>query len=473
MPDQQHHELQAPWSRSDRFLPRTVVQPLQEFMQASTAGSLVMLLAAITAIAWANSPWSQAYHDLWATEFALNLGRWELALDLRHWVNDALMTIFFLLVGLEIKRELTTGELRQVRQAALPVVAAIGGMVAPALIYVALTLGREGGAGWGIPMATDIAFALGVLTLAARHAPPSLKPMLLTLAIVDDIGAILVIALFYSDGLSLAWLQAGAVVLVLIVIARQVGIRSTAVYWILGAVLWLEFLEAGIHPTITGVILGLLTPAVAFQRSAAVSELAARTAEQTKDAIDVDSDAHWWFRLSELSREAVSPLVRIEHQLLPWSSFLIVPLFALANAGVELSFDALRGAATGAVGLGVFLGLVVGKPLGIWLASAVAIRTGLARLPRGVTLRHVALMGVTAGIGFTVSLFIAELAFDAEMLRDEAKIAILAASLVAGVVGLVLFRVTGEPADPATVSEEVADPSAPGGGDEGSVSAAP
>ena len=296
--------------------------------------------------------------------------------------------------------------------------------------------------------------------------------MLLTLAIIDDIGAILVIALFYSDGLSLAWLLASAAVLVAIVIARQAGIRSTAVYWILGAMVWLGFLEAGIHPTITGVILGLLTPAVAFQGSSAVSELATRAAEQTGGVTDVaDVDAHWT-RLSELSREAVSPLVRIEHQLLPWSSFLIVPLFALANAGVQLSLDAVRVAVTGAVGLGVFFGLVVGKPLGIWLASAVAVRTGLARLPRGVTLRHVALMGVTAGIGFTVSLFIAELAFDAEMLRDQAKIAILAASLVAGVVGLVLFRVTGGLADPATVSEEVADPSVPGGGAEGPTSTA-
>jgi Na+:H+ antiporter, NhaA family len=443
MPEQHHLELRVPWSRSDRFLPRTVVRPLQEFMQASTAGSLVMLVAAIVAVVWANSPWRDGYHDLWATEFAVNLGRWELDLDLRHWVNDGLMTGFFLLVGLEIKRELMTGELRHFRHAALPVLAAIGGMVVPAVIYLALNVRGEGGDGWGIPMATDIAFTLGVLAIAARHAPSNLKPLLLTLAIVDDIGAILVIALFYSGGLSVAWLEASAVVLLVVLLCRRVGVRSMGVYWVLGAVLWLEFFEAGLHPTITGVIMGLLAPAVPFQRPAAVSDLARVTADETRDDLAVaDEDAHWWLRLSELSREAVSPLVRTEHMLLPWSSFVIVPLFALANAGVEISAVALRGALTGAVGLGVVLGLVVGKPLGIWVASAIAVRTGIARLPSGVSLRHVAIMGVTAGIGFTVSLFIAELAFPSQALRDEAKLAILIASLLAGVAGLLLFRMS-------------------------------
>ena len=414
-----------------------------------------MLAAVVVALAWANSPWGDTYERFWHTEFSFVLARWELDLDLRHWVNDGLMTVFFLLVGLEIKRELATGELRQLRSAALPIVAAVGGMVVPAALFVAVNAGGAGEQGWGIPMATDIAFALGVLTLAAKHAPPSLKPMLLTLAIVDDIGAILVIAIFYSGGLSFAWLEAGAAVLVAVVVLRQIGVRAMGVYWVLGAVLWLELYNAGIHPTIAGVILGLLAPAEPFQRPAAVSAEARKTAEETSDDVAVaDQDAPAWLRLAVLSREAVSPLARTEHALLPWSSFVIVPIFALANAGVVLSGEALAGAATGAVGVGVFLGLVVGKPLGIWLASVIAVRTGIAVLPSGVRMIHVALMGVTAGIGFTVSLFIAELAFPGSELLAQAKIAILVASLVAGVDGLLLFRMAAVTRDDTALGDE-------------------
>jgi NhaA family Na+:H+ antiporter len=317
-------------------------------------------------------------------------------------------------------------------------------MVVPAGIYLAINAGGPGSAGWGVPMATDIAFALGVLTLAARHAPPGLKPLLLTLAIVDDIGAILVIALFYGDGLSLVWLELGAVVLVVTVVLRQIQVRAMPVYWVLGALLWLELQNAGIHPTIAGVLMGLLAPAAPFHRPRAVSAEAERIAAATRDDPQPqDLDAHLWLRLASLSREAVSPLARVEHMLLPWTSFVIVPLFALANAGVEISGEALGGAASGAVGIGVFLGLVVGKPIGIWTASVVAVRSGIARLPAGVGSVHVLLMGVTAGIGFTVSLFVSELAFRGEDLRDEAKLAILAASLVAGTVGLLLFRTFG------------------------------
>jgi NhaA family Na+:H+ antiporter len=293
-------------------------------------------------------------------------------------------------------------------------------------------------------MATDIAFALGVLTLAARHAPPNLKPLLLTLAIVDDIGAILVIALFYGDGLSLVWLELGVVVVVVTVVLRQIHVRAMPVYWVLGALLWLELQNAGIHPTIAGVLMGLLAPAAPFQRPRAVSDEAERIAAATQDDPERhDVDAHLWLRLASLSREAVSPLARVEHMLLPWTSFVIVPLFALANAGVEITGGALGGAASGAIGLGVFLGLVVGKPVGIWFASVVAVRMRIARLPVGVRTADVLLMGVVAGIGFTVSLFVSELAFRGEDFRDEAKLAILAASLVSGVAGLMLFRAFG------------------------------
>jgi NhaA family Na+:H+ antiporter len=443
MPEDTHPEIVAPWSRSDRYLPRTVLRPLQEFLQTSSASGLFMLAAVAVALVWANSPWGEGYERFWHTEFAITLGRWDLDLDLRHWVNDGLMTFFFLLVGLEIKRELVTGELRQIRSSALPVMAAFGGMLVPAGIYLLFNAGGEGASGWGIPMATDIAFALGVLTLSARYASPSLKPLLLTLAIVDDIAAILVIALFYSAGLSLVWIEAGLGVVLAIVVLRRIGVRATGIYWALGALLWLELYNAGLHPAIAGVVLGLLAPATPFQRPAAVSREARRTAEDTSDDLSVaDQDAPSWLRLAALSREAVSPLARTEHLLLPWSSFVIVPLFALANAGVRLSWDAIGGAATGAVGLGIVLGLVVGKPVGIWLISMFAVRVGVAVMPTGVRGFDILLMGTTAGIGFTVSLFIAELAFRGELLA-QAKIAILTASLVAGVAGLVLFRLKG------------------------------
>ncbi|GIU97883.1 MAG: Na(+)/H(+) antiporter NhaA [Actinomycetota bacterium] len=443
MAEHHHLELRAPWSRSDRYLPRTILRPLQDFLETSTASGVVMLVAVVVALAWANSPWGDTYERFWGAEVSFALARWELGLDLRHWVNEGAMTIFFLLVGLEIKRELTTGELRNLRTATLPIAAAIGGMVVPAGIYLALNAGGPGEAGWGIPMATDIAFALGVLTLAAKHAPSNLKPLLLTLAIADDIGAIIVIALFYGGALSFAWLEAAAVVLGVIVVARRIGVRAIGVYGVLGAVFWLELHNAGIHPTMAGVVLGLLAPAVPFQRPAAVSREARRMAEQTSDDVEIaDEDAPSWLRLAALSREAISPLARTEHTLLPWSSFVIVPIFALANAGVRLSGESVAGVFSGTVALGVFLGLTVGKPLGIWLASTIAVRTGIGALPSGVRMRHVALMGVTAGIGFTVSLFIAELAFAGAELLDEAKLAILAASLVAGAAALLLFRAT-------------------------------
>ena len=439
--------LRVPWSRSERTLPRRIVQPLQSFLDAEASSAVLLLAAAAVAIVWANSPWRESYADLWSTDLTLRLGGWSLSEDLRHWVNDGLMTLFFVVVGLEIKREFLTGELRDGRAAAVPVVAALGGMVVPALIYVALNAGGTGSAGWGIPMATDIAFALGVLTLAARTAPPSLKPFLLTLAIVDDIGAILVIAVVYSADLSLGPLVVAAGLLVATVALQRLDVRAASVYLGLGLGVWLAFLESGVHPTIAGVILGLLTPAAAFQRPKAVSDEAVRTAGSTVDEPQPpDADAPQWLRLAELSRDAVSPLARAEAALHPWTSYVVIPVFALANAGVALSADALRGSATSRVTLGVVLGLVVGKILGISLASALAVRTGLGRLPAGCGWREVIGVSAMAGIGFTVSLFITDLAFDAPATADLARIGIFAASVLAGAVGWAILRV-GSSAD--------------------------
>lgn len=437
--------VRQPFSRSDRRLAVRVAKPLQSFLDAEAASGLLLLGATIVALVWANSPWKTSYDDLWHTTLTVRFGSWSVAEEARHWVNDGLMSLFFLVVGLEIKREVTTGELRTLRAAALPAIAAIGGMVVPAGIYLAVTAGGAGAGGWGVPMATDIAFALGVLTLAARHAPAGLKPFLLTLAIVDDIGAILVIAVVYSSGIS--WGALGVAVLVVagILLLQRIQVRAAPPYLLLGVALWLALFRSGVHPTIAGVLLGLLTPAVPFQRPRAVSEEAHRVADETVDVPDPpDADAEQWMYLEWLSREAVSPLARVEALLHKWTTGLIIPLFALANAGVAVSVGALADAATDRVAIGIVAGLVIGKLVGIVGASAIAVRTRLATLPRDVTLRDVVGAGVVAGIGFTVSLFIAELAFTGPLV-DVAKIAILAASLVAGAAGFALLRVLEPP----------------------------
>lgn len=433
--------LRPPWSRSERPVARRIAQPLQSFLQAETSSAFLLLAAAALALVWANSPWRASYDDLWHTVLTLRIGEWELSEDLRHWVNDGLMALFFLVVGLEIKRELLTGELRDPRAAAVPVVAAVGGMVVPALLYAALNAGGDGSGGWGIPMATDIAFALGVLTIAARSAPPSLKPFLLTLAIVDDIGAIIVIALFYSEGISGEALGVAAGLVLVTILLQRFDVRATLVYVALGFGIWLAFYESGVHPTIAGVILGLITPAEPFQRPHAVSREAVLTAETTVDDPEPpDADAPQWLRLAWLSREAVSPLARVESALHPWTSYLVVPVFALANAGVVLSVDALRESATSRITLGVILGLVAGKVIGVTTASAIAVRTGLGRLPNGCEWRDMLGVAAVAGIGFTVSLFITDLAFGDSGLADEAKVGILVASVVAGVLGFAVLR---------------------------------
>jgi NhaA family Na+:H+ antiporter len=314
-------------------------------------------------------------------------------------------------------------------------------MVLPALIYAWINAGTDGAQGWGIPMATDIAFAVGVLTLAAKHAPPNLKPFLLSVAIVDDIGAIVVIALFYSGGITWGALGMAIGLCGVITILLGLRVRATMAYVVLAIAVWIATLASGIHPTIAGVALGLLTPAAPFQRPRDVSEEAHRVAAETvDDPSPPEADDDLWYRLAGLSREAVSPLGRLEHALHPYTSWVIVPLFALANAGVSLSGSELREAVTSRIAIGIVLGLLVGKVVGIMLASAIAVRVGLARLPESVGWRHITGAATVAGIGFTVSLFITELALDEAALVATAKVAILAASLVAGVAGYALLR---------------------------------
>jgi len=439
-PEPPHQEqLRLPWSKTSRIFPRVVIRPLQSFLRTEAAGGILLLIAAAAALAWANL-WPGSYDAVWHTELTARLGRWTLTEDLQHWVNDALMAIFFFIVGLEIKRELVSGELRDPRSAALPAFGALGGMVLPAALFLAFTFGGPGARGWGIPMATDIAFAVGVVAILGRHLPSSIRVFLLALAIVDDIGAILVIAIFYSTGISWAALGAATGLLALIVVLQRAQVRHIAVYVVLGSGVWLAVFVSGVHATIAGVVLGLLTPARPFQRPNIVSREARRVAGETEDDPELaDRDAHHWLGLAAMARETISPLARLQHALHPWTSYVIVPLFALANAGVNLGGGAIGDALTSGITLGIVAGLVVGKIAGISFFAWVATRFGLARLPADARWVEVVGVSAVAGIGFTVSLFIAGLAFSEAELLAEAKVGILAGSIVAGSVGGLLL----------------------------------
>ena len=417
------------WLSSDRAVPRLIARPVRTFLNTEAAGGVVLLAATVVALLWVNLPTGDTYESLWRTQLRFSLGGFELAEDLRHWVNDALMTIFFFVVGLEIKRELVLGELNSVRKAALPALAAVGGMVVPAGIYLLLNADGPARIGWGIPMATDIAFAVGVLALLGDRVPSGLKVFLLSLAIVDDLGAIIVIAVFYAGGIHVGWLTSAAAALVVILILRRLRVFWVPVYVVLGGVVWLATFESGVHATIAGVVLGLLTPAhPTDQRGLAdVFEHASALSEET----DAES-----LRATVLqAQEVVSVAERLEHSLHPWTSYVIIPLFALANAGLIVSLDALREAASSRVTLGIVAGLVLGKLVGVSGMSLLAIRLRLGEAPDGVGWRHLVGGAAVAGVGFTVSLFIAGLAFPDPNLARAAKMGILAGSLIAGSVG--------------------------------------
>ena len=422
----------------ERVTPRVSLPPFaRRFLATEAAGGVVLVIAAVAALVWANSPWSDTYDTFWHTHVELRVGTFGVADDLRHIVNDALMAIFFLVVGLEIKRELVTGDLRDPRVAALPAFAAVGGMVVPAAIYLAFNAGGPGADGWGIPMATDIAFAVGVLALLGPRVPAALKLFLLSLAIVDDVGAIIVIAVFYTADLDLVALALAASSIAAVLVLRALRVSWMPVYVVLGVACWLATFESGIHATIAGVAFGLLAPA----RPIAPSDLARQWSLDLSD----EPTAHELRALAVIANESVSPAERVQHLLHPLSSFVIVPVFALANAGVELRTDAFDGAGTAAVALGIGGGLIVGKLVGIFVASWLAVRIGVAVLPAHTSWPAVAGVAVIAGIGFTVSLFITGLAFEDPALADAAKLAILAASVLAAVVGAVTLRLATRP----------------------------
>jgi Na+:H+ antiporter, NhaA family len=428
-------DFSRPWLRSDRPVPRLIGRPLERFLALEAGSASLLMAAAVAALLWVNLA-EGSYEDVWTTKLAIELGPLEIEEDLRHLVNDLLMAVFFYVVALEVKREILFGSLRDPRSAAVPVAAALGTMVGAAVTYVAINLGGGELQGWAIPIATDIAFALGVLGLAGRHAPPELRAFLLTLAIVDDLGTIAVIGLFYSDGIELGWLAAAAGVTLVMVLLRQLGVRLLVPYVVLAAVLWIEIFKSGLHPTIAGVILGFLTPAVAFHQRQSTGAVIADQLTEIARSSDTEVSETTMLETSRLAREAVSPLARMEEQLHPWSAYLILPIFALANAGVPISLEGLGDALSSPVGLGIVLGLVVGAPLGGVLSAWLSVRAGPARLPDGLDWPAIGVVAPLKGIGFTVAIFISVLAFDDEVLQAQAKLAILLASAAAAIVGL-------------------------------------
>jgi len=423
-----------------------IVRPFQDFANKQSSGGILLIIATAVALIWANSPWAESYVALWHTKLSVGVGDFSISKDLTHWINDGLMALFFLVVGLEIKREVLVGELSSARNAALPVVAALGGAVVPALIYLLINAGTEGSAGWGIPMATDIAFALGILALLGQKVPTALKVFLTALAIVDDIVAVLVIALFYTSEISWGALGGGAVFLAALIVANVLGVGRTLLYAVLGVGLWLCFLLSGVHATIAGILLALTIPATSFinpgvflERSRYVLDRFEKAGEKGENVLSNEERQAALHALNHAAYKLEPPLHELEHNLHPWVVFAIMPLFALANAGVQLGGGVVE-ALTSPVALGIVAGLVVGKQLGITLLVWLAVRSGLSELPEGIGWRHVYGVGWLAGIGFTMSLFISDLAFTDASLIEDAKLGIECASLIAGVVGWTILR---------------------------------
>jgi NhaA family Na+:H+ antiporter len=435
-----------------------LLRPLRDFSKDSPKGAVLLLAATALAMGLANSPLAAAYDRLWHVPVGFAVGGWRLEESLLHWVNDGLMAVFFFVVGLEIKREVLEGELSTLRRAALPLVAALGGMVVPAAIYLLFNAGGDAARGWGIPMATDIAFALGVLALLGERVPIALKVFLTALAIVDDIGAILVIALFYSDELHVAYLGLGTAGLVLSVVANALGVRRPLSYFLIGLVVWFGFLESGVHATLAAVAMALTIPAspvrpaggALLDRMSKLQSTLAEVVERERGPSRHHLPGHEQLVVLDVMEDEIEraqpPLQKLERRMAPLVSLVVLPVFALANAGVSLT----RGLSDGLldpVFLGAALGLLVGKQLGITGFSWLAVRLGLADLPTGATWRQLHGVSVLGGIGFTMSLFIGQLAFPGHPeLGAAAKVGVLAASVVAGVAGLWLLRAQGGPA---------------------------
>lgn len=427
--------------------------PAQKFIHTETNSGMVLLAGAVLALVWANSPWGAWYELVWQTKVSVTLGNFAVAHSLREWINDALMAAFFFVVGLEVKREFVHGELSGWRRASLPVICAVGGMLVPALLYMVLNHGTAGAKGWGIPMATDIAFALGVLAVVGSHLSPSLRVLLLALATVDDIGAILVIAFFYSDQISVLALAGALLLLALIIGMQRLGVQNLLYLAPVALLFWFAVYESGIHATIAGVALGLIAPTTPYLRKQQFVASAEPLMTSMKSALvrKADDQAEAVLgELGELTTATESIADRLVRLLHPWSSYLILPVFAFANTGVRLNAEMVRHAFGSSITRGIVLALVFGKFAGILGFAWIAVRLRISTLMAGMQWQQLASIGLLGGIGFTVSLFISDLAFTDQTFTDQAKIGVLVASVVSGATGFLMFRLSAGTQKPAS-----------------------
>ncbi len=437
-------EYLAPWERT---LER-ILTPFEEFIHRQTTMGMLLMACAVIALVIGNSPVATAYHHLMEVEIGFFSGSWRIEHSVHHWINDGLMTLFFFVVGLEIKREVLVGELSSVRQAILPIIAAIGGMVVPALIYAGLNVGTEGARGWGIPMATDIAFAVGVMALLGNRIPKALLTFLVALAIVDDLGAVTVIALFYTDALDFQYLGAAALIFGGLVVLNRLGVRKPLPYFLMTVFLWIAFEGSGVHATVAGIFAAWTIPArprfgtrAFLDRMQPLLDQFAEKDRPGEPLVRNPAQTATLWQISQTVSLSVSPLQRLESGLHLPVTYVVIPLFALANAAIMLTSESVTQAAAGSVAPGILLGLVVGKLIGVAGSVWLALRLGVGQLPEGVTLSHMIGAGLLAGIGFTMSIFIADLAFYGDTaLINAAKMGILASSVLAGVAGYAWLR---------------------------------
>jgi len=426
-----------------------IIDPMGRFLSNSTMSGIVLFTAALLAIIVSNSPWSEAFHHFWEIPVSIGFSDHQLSKSIHHWINDGLMAVFFFVVGLELKREIISGELSNPKAALMPVAAAAGGMIIPAVIYFFINPAGDSSSGWGIPMATDIAFALGILYLLGDKVPVSLKIFLTALAIADDLGAVLVIAFFYTSDINTTSLLTGAVFLVVLLLANRLGVRNTLFYGIVGiGGLWLAFLMSGVHATIAAVLAAFTIPArvkypeLVFEKKLSQLLEQFRKAKPNNSPTVTAEQLHILEKMRYVSKNALTPLQILEHAMHPLVAFIIMPLFALANAGVSLSGDTLM-AIGNKVTIGVFMGLLLGKVLGVVGFVTVLSRLKIAKLPRDINTKRLIGLGFLAGIGFTMSLFISQLAFKQGIMIEQAKLGILMASLVAGFIGYFILKSAG------------------------------
>ncbi|MGY4385072.1 NhaA family Na+:H+ antiporter [Pedobacter sp. UYP24] len=422
-----------------------IIAPVSRFIHLEYTSGIVLLITVIIAIIWANSSWHNAYHHLWEIDFSVGFNTSVLSLPLHVWINDGLMAIFFFVIGLELKREFMNGELSSFRKALLPMSAALGGMIVPALIYFAINAGTDADHGWGIPMATDIAFALALLSMAGKHIPSSVKVFLSALAVADDLGAVLVIAFFYTSGVNFTALGIAGIFLIVLIAGNRLGVRNSMFYLIIGFGVWIGFLLSGVHATIAGVLVAFTIPAATRINEVVYSDNLKKLTQEFEQEIPSNStlttpQQHQTIQhVKNLSMAAETPLQKIEHALHPWVAFGIMPLFALANSGIVIGADFLT-SVINPVSIGVTVGLVAGKFIGILFFTWLMVKTGMGMLPEGANWRHIIGVALLGGIGFTMSLFISGLAFKNPEFVDQAKYGILIASILAGILGTLVLK---------------------------------